>query len=270
MEGSKDLKTLLYPVQELARKAGEIACQGKKAKIKDKPLQGPVSETDLKVEHFLQETLPPLFPVAGFHGEESGKQQEREWMWVVDPIDGTTNYIHGIPHFAISISLTYCRESLLGVVYDPAKEEMFTALRGKGAYLNNLPIKVSSCFRLKEALIATGFSQVPEWQERNLGIFALLLKKAGSLRRLGSAALDLAYVACGRLDCFWEIGLNPWDISAGALLVKEAGGKVTDLSGEKNFEEKREILASNSQLHRIVLEEIRKNKSFSHGMFPVA
>jgi len=215
-----------------------------------------VSETDLKVENFLREVLPPLVPGAGFYGEEGGKQQEREWMWVVDPIDGTSNYIHGIPHFSISISLTYCRESLLGVVYDPAKEEMFAALQGEGAYLNNLPIKVSSCMHLKEALIATGFSQVPEWQKRNLEIFTLLLKKAGSLRRLGSAALDLAYVACGRLDGFWEIGLNPWDISAGVLLVKEAGGKVTDLSGEKNFEKKREILASNTQLHQIMLEEI--------------
>ncbi|MCD6219349.1 inositol monophosphatase [Candidatus Calescamantes bacterium] len=263
MENVRELKNLLSEVRKLVREAGEIACRGKKEKIKDKPLQGPVSETDLEVENFLHNVLTSLIPDSGFYGEERGKGEEKKWMWVVDPIDGTMNYIHEIPHFSISVALTHNGETVLGVVYDPNRKEMFSASLGGGAHLNNFPIKPSSCSSLKDAIIGTGFSKVPDWRKRNLDIFTLLLNKAGSLRRLGSAALDLAYVACGRLDCFWEIGLNPWDISAGVLLVREAGGKVTDLSGEENFEEKREILASNSLLHGIVLKEIQKSLSLS-------
>ncbi len=258
MEKDLNLNKLLEDVDKIVKEAGEIAKKGKREKIREKHLAGPVSKTDIEIEKFLYNSLTSLLPHSGFYGEEGGKEKEEKLMWVVDPIDGTMNYIHNIPHFSISVALKNNGKILLGEVYDPMKDEMFKAYSGGGAYLNNLPIKVSSCPSFEGAIFSTGFSRIPELREKNLKIFQTFLSKVGSIRRLGSAALDLAYVACGRIDCFFEIGLNSWDISAGVLIVEEAGGKVTDLKGKSQFEEKKEILASNPLLNSMIVEILKK------------
>ncbi len=249
----KERKEEIFKILE---DAGRILYEESRAKIKVKPCQGPVTQGDLKVERFLKNRLKEICPQAGFLGEEEGEVKEEEWMWVVDPLDGTVNYIHHIPHFAISVSLEKNGVPFCGFIYDVSKKEIFYAIRGEGAFLNGSPIKVSNTQKLEDALLSTGFSRVPKFRERNLEIFAYLLNRTESLRRLGSAALDLAYVACGRLDGFWEVGLNPWDISAGIVLIEEAGGRVTDFKGGRNFNSRREILATNGLLHPFLLKEI--------------
>ncbi|MCV2218458.1 MULTISPECIES: inositol monophosphatase family protein [unclassified Thauera] len=196
-----------------------------------------VTEVDRAAEQAIIEVLREAFPGHGILAEESGESgPESEYNWIIDPLDGTTNFIHGFPQYAVSIAQTKNGVLEHAVIYDPNTNEMFTASRGSGAFLNDRRIRVSRRTRLNESLIGTGF---PFRQFDNvdayLAMFKELTQKTAGIRRPGAASLDLAYVACGRLDGFWEMGLSPWDMAAGVLLIQEAGGLVSDLSGEADF-----------------------------------
>jgi myo-inositol-1(or 4)-monophosphatase len=178
-------------------------------------------------------------------------------QWIIDPLDGTTNYIHGVPNFAISIAAKQNDEVVAGVVFDPIRRELFTATAGGGAFLNGQPIRVAESTRLRDSLIATGFPfRVRHLLPSYLRMFHEFMSAARDIRRLGAAALDLAYVAAGRFDGFWEYSLSPWDFAAGSLLVREAGGIITGFAGDENFWQTGNILASNSTLHPLMREMI--------------
>ncbi len=220
-----------------------------------------VSAADLKAEQVLREVLSQARPGFGFLMEESGAKASSdaaERRWIVDPLDGTTNFLHGLPHFAISIALEERGEITAAVVYDPAKDETFFAERGQGAYLNDRRLRVSSRRRLDEALIATGspFKGHGERQPFLREIDAVMEVTAG-IRRWGAASLDLAYVAAGRFDGFWESGLSSWDFAAGILLVREAGGYVSQMDGRTLKIDSPTILAANDSLHTPLLKLLR-------------
>ena len=178
-------------------------------------------------------------------------------QWIIDPLDGTTNFIHGVPNFSVSIAAKQHNEVIAGVVWDPTRHELFAATAGGGAFLNEKPIHVSESARLRDGLIATGFPfRVRQYLPSYVRIFKRFLSSARDLRRFGSAALDLAYVACGRFDGFWEYCLNPWDFAAGVLLIREAGGQISGFEAEENFWETGNILASNGRLHPAMREII--------------
>lgn len=211
-----------------------------------------VSRADIKAEEVIREELTRARPAYGWLGEESepveGSDPRRRW--IVDPLDGTTNFLHGLPHWAISIAMEHKGEVVAGVIYDPIKDELFTAEKGGGAWVNGQRIRVSRRRDMSECLFATG---IPFGAKKTLGrmtkdLIALMPACAG-VRRLGSAALDLAYVAAGRYDGYWERELQPWDIAAGLLMVREAGGYVTDMAGETNIFDRGDLLAANPEVH---------------------
>jgi myo-inositol-1(or 4)-monophosphatase len=223
-----------------------------------------VTRVDGESEEIIISTIRESFPDHDFLAEESTDDYDREgkpssiYRWIIDPLDGTTNYIHQYPAFSVSIALEYRDEVILGLVLDPLREELFTAEKGKGAFLNGIPIMVSGVDNMKDALIATGFPfRKKAITERYLDLFRRLFLIVSDLRRGGSAALDLAYVAAGRCDGFFELGLNPWDIAAGSLIIKEAGGVVTDFGGGLSFLKTGNIVAGNQSLHGYILEEVR-------------
>jgi myo-inositol-1(or 4)-monophosphatase len=198
-----------------------------------------VTEVDRAAEAAIIEILRQAYPDYGILAEESGlsdaSESGKDYQWVIDPLDGTTNFIHGFPQYAVSIALTYKGQPNQAVVYDVVRNELFTASKGGGAYLNERRIRVSRCDRMERALLGTGFPfRNFEHVDAYLAIFKDLAKRTAGIRRAGSAALDLAYVACGRFDGFWEFGVFPWDIAAGCLLIAEAGGLVSDLAGGDN------------------------------------
>ncbi len=217
-----------------------------------------VSEVDKAAEQAIIEVLQKAYPDHAILGEESGSHKGNEYQWVIDPLDGTTNYLHGNPQFCISIALKYQGQLEHGVIYDPLREEMFSATRGSGAFLNDRRIRVSPRKGLEGALIGTGF---PYRDLSNLdaylGMFGAMTKETAGIRRPGSAALDFAYVAAGRLDGFWELGLSEWDFAAGALLVREAGGTVTDIGGGDRFMESGNVLTGGLKTHAAMLEIIK-------------
>jgi myo-inositol-1(or 4)-monophosphatase len=185
----------------------------------------------------------------GTHGGNSG------WRWIIDPLDGTTNYAHGFPHYSVSIGVEHQGVREVGVIYDPMKDELFTTMRGGGAFLNAKPIAVSKTTALERSLLATGFGyDVHNSKDDNIEHFARFLKHARAVRRAGSAALDLAYVACGRFDGFWELSLHPWDVAAGLLLIEEAGGCCTDLVGGPVPASGDRCVASNGHVHQLMLD----------------
>ena len=191
-----------------------------------------VTEIDRQSEHLITERLGNEFPAIGICAEEAGTTGSRESFWVIDPLDGTTNFIHGYPAFAVSIALYEDGETVLGFVYDPLRKELFEAAKGGGAFLNGKKIEVSGAERLEDALLGTGFPfSVHQFIDTYLDTFKELFLGSRGVRRAGSAALDLSHVAAGRLDGFWELYLKPWDMAAGALIVREAGGKVADFFG---------------------------------------
>ena len=196
-----------------------------------------VSYVDKESEKKLVGALSKIIPGSGILGEEGTKlDSSNGYVWIVDPLDGTTNFTHGVPPFAISIGLTYYGKLVLGVVYEVTKKEMFHSVEGQPAYCNERPIHVSTISSLNESLLATGFPYYEfDQMEAYLSIIKGFLKQSHGVRRLGSAATDLAYVACGRFEGFFEYNLNPWDVAAGAFLVQQAGGTVTDFSGQNNF-----------------------------------
>jgi myo-inositol-1(or 4)-monophosphatase len=217
-----------------------------------------VSEVDRAAEAAVVQELRAKFPHHGILAEEGGALGGGDFQWIVDPLDGTTNYLHGFPQFSISIALRHRGQLECGVVYDPLREELFTAARGQGAHLNDRRLRVAGRPSLEGALIGTGF---PFRDQRHidtyLGMFKAMPLATAGLRRPGSAALDLAYVAAGRTDGFWELGLSPWDFAAGALLISEAGGTVSDLAGGSRYFETGNLVAGNIRVHQAMLELLR-------------
>ena len=219
-----------------------------------------VTNCDKKVEKILIEELHKARPDYSIISEESGKITKNEsFKWIIDPIDGTANFLHGIPHFAISIGLESNKEIICGIIYDPIKDEMFTAEKGRGSYLNNQRVRVSSRSKLKDCIIFTG------GPKHNSADKELILKEYNNfsskvlipIRKLGSASLDMAYVAAGRCDGFWQRNLNYWDFAAGIILIKEAGGFVTDFSGKNEYIENKTILATNSKINEQMVEILK-------------
>lgn len=218
-----------------------------------------VTEMDRLSERTVVEILHTAFPGHGILAEEETEiEKGAEFRWIIDPLDGTTNYAHGYPNFAVSIALEKGDDVILGVVYDPMRHELFTAEQGKGAHLNGKGIAVSKADALIRSLLATGFPYDRVTSEKNnLNYFAALLMASQEVRRSGSAALDLCSVAAGRLDGYWELKLHPWDVAAGSLIVQEAGGRVSDFSGTRFSIHDKEILASNGSIHQQMVEILR-------------
>ena len=223
-------------------------------------LKGPgdfVTASDKKVEKILINELQKARPSYSILSEEIGQiNNDKSFKWIIDPIDGTANFLHGIPHFAISIGLEHDDEIICGIIYDPIKDEMFVAEKGNGSYLNNQRMRVSSRSKLKDCIVFTGG---PKLDSKNKELALEEYKKFSSkilipIRKLGSASLDMAYVAAGRCDGFWQRNLNYWDIAAGIVLVKEAGGFVTDFEGENRYVENKTILATNSRISKEMIE----------------
>jgi len=250
----------------IAREAGarlrEFFAQGVETEYKgDVDL---VTVADRTVEKLIRERLAEAFPEHGVYGEEGTRERmEGEFRWYVDPLDGTTNFAHGFPQFCVSLGLEHRpagaapkqanpdRDGTIvaGVIYDPMRDELYTAERGRGAWLNGKPMHVSRIEALAESLVSTGFPSRKRHDSPNVHFYQEFTLRSHGVRRAGSAALDLAYVACGRLEAFWEFNLNPWDTAAGILLVEEAGGLVTDFAGAAFQLNSREVLASNGLIH---------------------
>jgi myo-inositol-1(or 4)-monophosphatase len=221
-----------------------------------------VTQIDREVETMFRTLIAERFPDHLVLAEEfaSGGDRHRdaEYTWVFDPVDGTTNYAHRLPIFCCACSLEHRGQPIVSAIYDPSRRELFTAERGVGAWLNGAPLRVSSADALIDALLCTGFPYSVQTDSGYLlGLFGDFLRQARAVRRLGSAAIDMAYVAAGRLDGFWEVKLNPWDISAGALMIEEAGGRVTGLTGAVFDSRKGEVVASNGRIHDAMVEIIR-------------
>ncbi len=220
-----------------------------------------LSFVDEESEKKIISTIRLEYPDHAFLAEEGGESgPENEYLWIIDPLDGTTNYIAGVPVFAVSIALQYQDELLLGVIYDPIRDELFSAQKGRGAFLNDEKIQVSSKASLNNSLLATGFPfKTKQFLPQYLNVFQDIFEKAVGIRRLGSAAIDLAYLAAGRFDGFWEIGLSPWDVAAGAVLIREAGGRVSDFWNGGEFLRNNYMLASNGLIHAETGEIIRRH-----------
>lgn len=244
-----------------ARKAGDFIIResDKIRSVQSKSQNDYVTNVDEAAEKLIIDTISHSYADHSFLGEESGQQGESDYQWIIDPIDGTTNYIRKVPHWCISIACRYKGKTEVGVVYDPVREELFTAVRGRGAQFNGKRIRVSNTKGLEHSLLATGFPfRDSQKLEEYISIFNKLYPHCADMRRAGSAALDLAYVAAGRFDGFWEFGLSEWDTAAGVLLVKEAGGMVSDIKGNPNYQDSDSILAANPKAFKTMLQLINQ------------
>ncbi|MDX1901357.1 MAG: inositol monophosphatase family protein [Gammaproteobacteria bacterium] len=248
-----------------ARAAGDIIVRALdrlgQVQITEKRPNDYVTEIDQQAEREIIAIIRKAYPQHAILGEESGStagSDENEYEWIIDPLDGTRNFIHGFPQFAVSIALRHKDRIEHGVIYDPVRQELFTASRGKGAFLNERRIRVAQHKSLEECLLGTGFPfrHSPELVAAYTRTLATLLPLSGDLRRAGAATLDLAYVACGRLDGFWEMGLKPWDLAAGVLLIREAGGMVCDFEGGEGWFESGNIIAGNVRILKLLLQQI--------------
>lgn len=228
-----------------------------------------VTEADHNSEKLILQMIKSVFPWHSFLAEETGEiKNKSEYKWIIDPLDGTTNFAHGFPVFCVSIALEKQKEVILGVIYNPNLEELFTAVRNQGAFLNKKRISVSRTGKLSQSLLATGFPYDLHFtQETNLEHFANFALRSRAIRRAGSAALDLAYLACGRFDGFWELKLSAWDVAAGILLIQEAGGKITNFEGEKFDIYQPNLIASNGLIHSQMLKIIRQKNYSSDKRF---
>jgi myo-inositol-1(or 4)-monophosphatase len=237
---------------DIAREAGALVTEffRRPLEISYKSPSNLVTEADRRSEALIVERLQKLFPEHAVVAEEGGGQRpESDYCWYVDPLDGTTNFAHGFPVFCISLGLAYREEVIAGVVYDPTRDELYTAEKGAGAFLNGQRLAVSKNASLSESLLATGFPPFDSNHDLNAQLFFRFTLLSHGIRRPGSAALDLCYVAAGRFDGFWELKLNPWDKAAGSLLVREAGGRVSDLAGGPFKLSTGEVFASNNLIH---------------------
>lgn len=257
------MEPILNIAVKAARKAGSVIVRSiSRLDSLDVTTKGPndfVSEVDRQAEAEIIKILRRAYPSHGIMAEEGGNVEGHDdFVWIIDPLDGTTNYLHGFPQYAVSIALKHKNRLECGVIYDPLRQELFTAARGTGAQLNDRRIRVSKSKSLDGALLGTGFPF------RELGhldayieTFRALISKTAGVRRAGAATLDLAYVACGRLDGFWEFGLKPWDMAAGVLLIKEAGGIASDLAGGNDFLTTGNIIAANPKMLKAMLQVIQ-------------
>ena len=246
-----------------ARQAGNVLLRHQsrldRLTVVEKHAHEYATEADRDAENAIVNTIKKAYPDHGFLAEESGKQGTGDYQWIIDPLDGTTNFLHGLPQFSVSIALKHRNELVTAVVYDPTREELFTADRGNGAYLNDRRIRVTGIKSLEGALLGTGIPfRDQRFVDSYLGMMKALIRDTAGIRRPGSAALDLAYVAAGRFDGFWELGLAPWDFAAGALLVREAGGVVSDLSGGDRYFETGNILAGGLKVHQDLVKKVKR------------
>ena len=249
---------MLTIARRAAEEAGKILQMGQRQldqiQIEEKGRGDLVSVVDRRAEEVIKNILLEKFPQ---HGETRAQAEESEFCWVIDPLDGTTNFLHGLPQFAVSIGLLKRGKPELGVVYNPATEEWFTAARGEGAQLNGRKLRVSGLRDGGRAIVATGFPfRYPDLMPRQYALLQSVLQEIADVRRLGSASLDLCFVAANRVDAFFEMGLKPWDICAGILIAQEAGAIVTDLAGQHTMLDSGNIVAANTYLHSILLQQI--------------
>jgi myo-inositol-1(or 4)-monophosphatase len=225
-----------------------------------------VTEVDQAAEQAVIQILLKAYPEHAILAEESGAQGKSDFVWIIDPLDGTTNFIHGFPQYCVSIGLRHKGAMTQAVVYDPGRNELFTATRGHGAYLNDRRMRVSKRTRLEEALIGTGF---PFRDFKHMSEYVAMMRKVMAqtvgVRRAGAAALDLAYVAAGRLDGFWEMGLSPWDMAAGSLLIQESGGLVSDFGGDSNYLDSGRIVAGAPKIFRHLLQIVSAHQPVPSG-----
>jgi len=244
-----------------ARRAGNIISRASRnldiVAVREKAVNDFVSEVDREAEQAIIRTLHDAYPDHSILAEESGASGNSDHQWIIDPLDGTTNFLHGFPQYAVAIALRQRGVITQAVIYDPSRNDLFTASRGRGAYLNDQRIRVSKRAHLRSSLLGTGFPfRQLEHVDAYLVILRDMMKGAAGVRRAGSATLDLAYVAAGRLDGFWEFGLSPWDMAAGALLITEAGGLVGDLIGENRYLETGNIVAGTPKVFVELLKAI--------------
>lgn len=253
------MEEILSIIENIVIEAGKIILQYfyKEKDIKLKSISNLITEADKFSEEKIIELINKNFPEHSILSEERGDiRKNSSYQWIIDPLDGTTNYAHNNPYFSISIALKEENNIILGVIYDPIRKELFSAIRGKGAFLNRERIKVSEVKELRDSLLAFGLPYELTLDEKNFISFINLSRRTHGVRRIGSAALELAYVSCGRLDGYWCKKLNPWDFSAGVILVEEAGGKVTDFNNNTISFKESSIVASNGLIHNKLLEII--------------
>lgn len=251
-------ETLLEVAISASRKAGALLLKYAETgfHIEYKAPINLVTDADRAAEQCVIDHIRTNFPTHRFLAEERGHVEEGQspYLWIIDPLDGTTNFAHGYPVYCVSIGLEYEGRCVLGVVFDPSRNELFTAIEHQGAQLNGRSLHVSKAVTLDSSLLVTGFAyDIRETPRNNLDHFVKFALKAQGLRRTGSAALDLCYVAAGRFDGFWEVRLNPWDMAAGAVIVREAGGRLTDFNGKDLSIYGQELVASNGQIHEAML-----------------
>ncbi|MEZ4825880.1 MAG: inositol monophosphatase family protein [Bacteroidia bacterium] len=267
-----DITELDAPLQELLRKTGRFIVEEfhhfSFDKVEYKGKNNPFTYVDVTAEQILKEGCRNLIPGSGFINEETEDESSANgFVWIIDPVDGTSNFTHGVPYFCISLALQKDDELVLGFVYEPLHDNLFRAEKNKGASLNGKRIHVSDKSSLQNGLVATGFpyENFP-WRDNYLEVVKDIMDRAHGIRRMGSAALDLAFVACGRFEGFFELNLKPWDVAAGALLVKEAGGEVTDFSGGKTYLHGLQIIATNGHVHSQMVDIIQSK----YQSFPVS
>ncbi|HEX5629068.1 MAG TPA: inositol monophosphatase family protein [Usitatibacteraceae bacterium] len=257
---------MLNTAVKAARKAGSIITRASseidRLTVRRKQHNDFVSEVDHAAEEAIIRTLREAYPSHAFLGEEGGASSPAagsEYLWIIDPLDGTTNFLHGFPQYCVSIALKHKGVLQQAVVYDPNRNELFTATRGAGAFLNDRRIRVSATDKFEDSLIGTGFPfrEFAHFDDY-LRMFAAVTRRVAGVRRPGAAALDLAWVAAGRMDGFWEMGLSPWDMAGGALLVREAGGMVSDFEAGEGFLESGRIVAANPKVFSTLLEAITR------------
>ncbi|HAP00375.1 MAG TPA: inositol monophosphatase [Bacteroidetes bacterium] len=262
-----ELQNLTQSVISIAKEAGAFIREQyflfNEKDVQTKSRNNLVSYVDLNAEKILVERLKQVLPESGFITEEKTiSQTNSEWQWIIDPLDGTTNFIHGIPAFAVSIGLMQDRKMKAGVVYEIMRDECFSAFDGSKSQLNGKTIYVSERKTLADSLVATGFPyEKYDYLPKYLKALENFMQNTRGIRRIGSAAVDLAYTACGRFDGFFEYNLNAWDVAAGAFIVQQAGGRVTDFSGKENYIFVREIIATNDLIHQEMQKVIQNQNS---------
>ena len=261
-----DCSKLLTTAIRAARAGGTVLTEHTESgfRIDFKAAINLVTDADRRAEESIVQTITAAYPAHRILAEERGMEGTAvsPFTWIIDPLDGTTNFAHGFPFYSVSIGLEYDGECLLGVVFDPVRDELFTAVRGQGAYMNDKPIHVSDVNDLDKSLLVTGFAyNIRETSNNNLDHFAHLSLLAQGVRRTGSAALDLCYVAAGRLDGYWEIVLSPWDMAGGIVILREAGGTVSAITKEPFSLYGEELLATNGLIHHQVLNGLRPGQN---------